>query len=73
MRDEHRQDYDEGRGGWGARVREDEMREQNQKEVYDGTLSVPLGSNTYYSSYSSTKRDREEDDYGRNIRFRDSP
>jgi nuclear cap-binding protein subunit 2 len=72
VRDEHREDYDEGRGGWGARIREQELREQNTRDVYDGSLSVPEGSHTYYSSYSQNKRDREDDeDYGRRSRFRD--
>ncbi len=31
MRDEWREDYDEGRGGYGARVKEEEEREQTQR------------------------------------------
>ena len=31
MRDEHRDDYDEGRGGWGARQREEEQRDAQQR------------------------------------------
>jgi hypothetical protein len=38
------------------------MREQNTRDVYDGTLLVPAGTNTYYSTtYSSTKRERDDD------------
>ncbi|KAI8901606.1 RNA-binding domain-containing protein [Globomyces pollinis-pini] len=82
VRDEHRVDYDEGRGGWGARVREEEMREETQRQVYgDGMLSVPEGSNnTYYSKSYKTghgKRGRDDDDFeedvqiSKNPRFRD--
>ena len=63
VRDEHRQDYDEGRGGWGARIREEEARELNTRNVYDGTLDVPMGSTTQlYSNTGASKRSRDEDD-----------
>ncbi|KAL2911751.1 Histone acetyltransferase [Polyrhizophydium stewartii] len=52
VRDEHREDYDEGRGGWGARMREDEVREQQQRDVYGGPgglADVPQGSSDFYT------------------------
>ncbi|KAJ3276877.1 nuclear cap binding complex subunit [Terramyces sp. JEL0728] len=72
VRDEHRVDYDEGRGGWGARIKEQEAREQTQRDVYDGSLAVPEGSQNLYTKgyYKSGKRGRDDDDYERNQRFR---
>ncbi|KAJ8331912.1 nuclear cap binding complex subunit [Batrachochytrium dendrobatidis] len=69
VRDDHREDYDEGRGGWGARMREDEQREQHQRDVYDGQNSfahVSQGASDYYTkSYiqvDNIKPKRERDD-----------
>lgn len=63
VRDEHREDYDEGRGGWGARMKEDEQRLETQRDVYDGDNNIPDGSGSYYTkSYSNQKRGREDDD-----------
>ncbi|KAI8926921.1 hypothetical protein BC831DRAFT_454371 [Entophlyctis helioformis] len=48
VRDEHRADYDEARGGWGARMREEQMR-----DVYDSAGSslanVPDGTSDFYT------------------------
>ena len=72
MRDEYRNDYDEGRGGWGARIREEEEREANTRDVYDGTNAVPTGSfdnnhqSSSYYQYSGGKRDRDDDDDEKN-------
>ena len=66
VRDEYRNDYDEGRGGWGVRIREEEEREALTRDVYDGTNTmVPAGNYEYGYSQSNTKRDRsdDEDDY----------
>eukprot|EP00842_Homolaphlyctis_polyrhiza_P000330 jgi/Hompol1/1298/HPOL_005552-RA len=64
VRDEHREDFDEGRGGWGARQRENEQREQQQRDVYN-SLHVPQGSSDFYTqTYLSgkPKRGRDDDD-----------
>ncbi|TPX62888.1 hypothetical protein PhCBS80983_g00161 [Powellomyces hirtus] len=65
VRDEHRDDYDEGRGGWGARLREEEMREKQQRETYENFSIVPDGATSSYYSRDTTdkrKRGREDDD-----------
>ncbi len=71
VRDEFRDDYDEGRGGWGSR------RTERVQNVYDGDSIIPKGSLSYSSysqyqpSYSKPKRDREDDDeYESRSRFR---
>ncbi|KAJ3111174.1 60S ribosomal protein L19 [Phlyctochytrium bullatum] len=70
VRDEHRQEYDPGRGGWGPQKQRemDMMREERQRDVYS-TMGgyVPDGSgNDYYSSRnpesSATKKRRTRDD-----------
>ena len=81
VRDEFREDYDEGRGGWGARIQEEEAREEKQRDVYESFSQIPEGSHTdlYTKSYRSSKRERDEDDlvesagYSKrsNPRFRD--
>ncbi|KAI8917037.1 hypothetical protein DFJ77DRAFT_429795, partial [Powellomyces hirtus] len=54
VRDEHRDDYDEGRGGWGARLREEEMREKQQRETYENFSIVPDGATSSYYSRDTT-------------------
>lgn len=64
MRDEHREDFDEGRGGWGARIRDEEIRGQMQRNVYDGTSSIPQGSfnANYYPGDKPRKRQYSDDE-----------
>ncbi|KAJ3182384.1 nuclear cap binding complex subunit [Geranomyces variabilis] len=65
VRDEHREDYDEGRGGWGARLREEEMRSRLQRETYENFSNVPDGAaSSYYAgdNFSARKRDRDDDE-----------
>ncbi|TPX63926.1 hypothetical protein SpCBS45565_g06245 [Spizellomyces sp. 'palustris'] len=63
VRDEHREDYDEGRGGWGARQREMEARENRQRDTYDSFTTVPKGAaSSYYAGDSSYKPKRARDD-----------
>ncbi|RKO92108.1 nuclear cap binding protein subunit 2, isoform CRA_b, partial [Blyttiomyces helicus] len=55
VRDEYREDYDAGRGGWGAREREKEeqlMRESQQRETYESFTTIPEGSTSDYYSKS---------------------
>ncbi|KAJ3285287.1 Nuclear cap-binding protein subunit 2 [Borealophlyctis nickersoniae] len=63
VRDEYREDYDPGRGGWGAKQLEDEMREKTQTELYTTSHGyVPEGSATDYyirSTPVSKKRGRD--------------
>ncbi|KAH6573095.1 hypothetical protein BASA62_003129 [Batrachochytrium salamandrivorans] len=71
VRDEHREDYDEGRGGWGARMREDEQREQHQRDVYDSQGSfaqVPQGSSDYYTKGYMPAGDAVENTKGKRDR-----
>ncbi|KAI8821323.1 cap-binding protein CBP20 [Fimicolochytrium jonesii] len=65
VRDEYREDYDEGRGGYGARMREEEMREKQQRETYENFSLVPEGaSSSYYSrdTFDRKKRSRDNED-----------
>jgi hypothetical protein len=48
VRDEWREDYDEGRGGWGARQVEEEMRAEHQRDVYSSNAPIPMGGNSDY-------------------------
>jgi nuclear cap-binding protein subunit 2 len=78
VRDEHRDDFDEGRGGWGARIRDEEIRGQMQRNVYDGTAAIPQGSfnSDYYASVDKQRKRQysdDEDDAGRYSRRRRSP
>lgn len=34
MRDEYREDFDSGRGGWGKRIEMEELRQQEQDRIY---------------------------------------
>ena len=63
MRDEWREDYDEGRGGWGAKMQEQEMREQQVKDVYS-SFHLPQGaSQDYYGHESGYSKRGREDEY----------
>jgi len=74
VRDEHRQDYDAGRGGWGAQA-QFQMRAQREREaVYadarDGPGAVAVGGGDWKEdaqpavSQPSRKRGRSSDDDG---------
>lgn len=83
VRDEHREDFDQGRGGWGARLQQDEKRERVSRETYQ-SHAVPEGaSSSYYSkgpmvdvNKKRARLDDELDEYqrqrGSNPRFRES-
>lgn len=71
MRDEHRQDYDPGRGGWGAQAQrlEIERRRQVEERYADGDNSAPMaigGEEWKHALAPSTevtlKRERSPDD-----------
>lgn len=67
MRDEFREDYDDGRGGWGARIREEEMRAEQLRDVYASDAPIPGGSNADYFGQDeglrvAGKRGRDEQD-----------
>ena len=75
VRDEYRQDYDEGRGGWGKKGQD--RREKWSKETYQGYNPVPEGAtSSYYSkggpSYSKKRSYEDDDTNERNPRFRRS-
>ncbi|KAG8935692.1 nuclear cap binding complex subunit [Tulasnella sp. 418] len=71
VRDEHRQDYDAGRGGWGAqaqRIAAEEERRREREEVYadarEGPDAVAGGGGDWKQSESMTgpqKRARPQD------------
>ena len=76
VRDEYREDYDQGRGGWGQRSDNGmDKRIKSFRENYQYSF-VPEGSNSSYYSKSNitpvkSKRGREEDvSSDRNPRFR---
>ena len=75
VRDEHRDDFDDGRGGWGAKQQaEDEAtRAETQQDVYATLNHIPEGSRNscaanecnflIISAYSTRgKRERDEED-----------
>ncbi|KZV90267.1 RNA-binding domain-containing protein [Exidia glandulosa HHB12029] len=79
VRDEHRQDYDAGRGGWGAQTQAEKRREREELYADVGPGTVPaVGGGDWKSAdaaNTSTKRARspgdEDDEDGRaNPRFR---
>lgn len=48
VRDEYRQEYDAGRGGWGAiRAQQEKEREKMQKEKYEENLDIAKGAQGY--------------------------
>ncbi|CAG8584403.1 14005_t:CDS:2, partial [Racocetra fulgida] len=48
VRDEYRQDYDTGRGGWGhVRARQEAERARRQKEEYEAITTIPVGAGEY--------------------------
>jgi nuclear cap-binding protein subunit 2 len=86
VRDEHRQDYDPGRGGWGAQAQRAEIerrREVEERYADAGTQPVAGGGGDWKEVVNGTsnanplKRERspETDELGRMVRvqlFRDS-
>ncbi|KAJ1922341.1 nuclear cap binding complex subunit [Mycoemilia scoparia] len=45
VRDEYRQEYDEGRGGWGhIRARQEAERRRHQEEHYEPITTIPAGA-----------------------------
>ena len=72
VRDEYRQEYDAGRGGWGHnRMREEEQR-QKREELYQGSgHGAPKGADGEYyelehaerAGESTHKRGAEDDGY----------
>ncbi|KAJ1679625.1 nuclear cap binding complex subunit [Spiromyces aspiralis] len=45
VRDEYRQEYDEGRGGWGhIRARQEAERRRRQNETYEPITTIPSGA-----------------------------
>jgi nuclear cap-binding protein subunit 2 len=80
VRDEHRQDYDPGRGGWGAQAQRTEMERRRQVEeryqdVQDGPGAVAVGGGEWKEvetngADASLKRARspEDESDGRMVR-----
>jgi hypothetical protein len=72
VRDEHRQDYDPGRGGWGAQAAKaeaDRRREVEERYQDAGTQPVARGGEDWKAQAStggdaSRKRERSPDDVG---------
>ena len=71
MRDEHRQDYDPGRGGWGAQAQRAEIeRRREVEERYNDAQDVPgavAGGGGDYKEMGlepTLKRGRSPDDEG---------
>ncbi|CAG8592226.1 8621_t:CDS:2 [Ambispora gerdemannii] len=69
VRDEYRQDYDQGRGGWGhVRAKQLEaQRAHRQKEEYEAITTIPTGAGEYKgksaaSSQQHHKRERPDDE-----------
>ncbi|KAG8722399.1 nuclear cap binding complex subunit [Ceratobasidium sp. 394] len=59
VRDELRQDYDAGRGGWGAQA----QRERREEVVYEQQASAAGGGGDWkHANDNSHKRQREDDD-----------
>ncbi|KAI8076359.1 RNA-binding domain-containing protein [Halteromyces radiatus] len=66
VRDEYREEYDAGRGGWGHRTRMEmeRQRAREQQQNYEAIQEVPAGAGEYKSSASATanrKRERTDD------------
>lgn len=76
VRDEHRQDYDPGRGGWGAQAQRLEVERRRQVEeryadAKDGPGAVAGGGEDWKeveTSEGKLKRERSPDDEGDNAR-----
>ena len=71
MRDEHRDDYDPGRGGWGAQAQRLEMerRREEVEERYADTTGIVAGGGGDWkdgekAAENTLKRGRSPDDEG---------
>lgn len=55
VRDEYREEYDAGRGGWGhrTRVEMERQRAREQQQNYEAIQEVPAGAGEYKSSGST--------------------
>lgn len=79
VRDEHRQDYDPGRGGWGAQAQRLEIErrrevEERYADAQDGPGAVAGGGGDWKDqggshSDNKLKRARSPDDEGENARL----
>lgn len=73
VRDEHRQDYDPGRGGWGAQVQLERRREVEERytDVQDGPGAVAGGGGEWkeIEVRQTLKRARSPEDEGDNTRL----
>ena len=73
VRDEHRQDYDPGRGGWGAQAQLERRREVEETylDVPDGPGAVASGGGEWKETEvrQTLKRARSPDDEGDNARL----
>eukprot|EP00833_Pecoramyces_ruminatium_P018711 jgi/Orpsp1_1/1192743/evm.model.d7180000095558.3 len=76
VRDEYRQEYDPGRGGYGHEVlRQEQRRREHQQSTYRNYSSVPSGESESRSSHKrSRKRERDNDSEDENTsRKRNNP
>ncbi|KAF9569242.1 nuclear cap binding complex subunit [Mortierella alpina] len=66
VRDEYRQEFDAGRGGWGhVRAKQEAERERDQKANYEAITTIPEGANQDYKDRKeavSAKRSRDDDE-----------
>ncbi|KIJ69229.1 hypothetical protein HYDPIDRAFT_105827 [Hydnomerulius pinastri MD-312] len=73
VRDEHRQDYDPGRGGWGAQAQVERRREVEERyaDAQEGPGAVAGGGGDWKETETSTtlKRGRSPEDEGDNTRL----
>ena len=79
VRDEHRQDYDPGRGGWGAQAQRMEIErrrevEERYADAQDGPGAVAGGGGDWKEAENAgtenkLKRGRSPDDDGDNLRL----
>ncbi|CAO3587533.1 unnamed protein product [Absidia cylindrospora] len=85
VRDEYREEYDAGRGGWGhrTRVEMERQRAREQQQNYEAIQEVPAGAGEYKSNASAaanrkrTMSDEQPEDRKRqkeqqNPRFREN-
>jgi len=77
VRDEHRQDYDPGRGGWGAQAQRAEAErrrevEERYADAQEGPGAVAGGGGDWKEAETvetSRKRGRSPEDEGENLRL----
>lgn len=73
VRDEHRQDYDPGRGGWGAQAQMERRREVEERylDAQDGPGAVASGGGEWKETEvrPTLKRARSPEDEGDHTRF----